>query len=339
MVAYLVRENIEKEYKRIHKNYEKLGVNIIEALKMLLDEKGINYITVYYRIKGVDSFVEKNVRKSYEEPFEQIEDICGIRIVCYYRSDIERICEIINQEFQVIESEDKEELLKPDQFGYRSHHFIIKIKEEWLCTPNYKGLNNLKAEIQVRTNLMHTWAEIEHKLEYKKEEDIPKEFKRRFSFLSAKLEEADEQFETLKNDIIEYREKYKKKMLESVNNNIEFSGTNGEFNLDNLQTFLDCYFPNRVKNIGDASKLVTELNEHKISISMLTELYKKTERILNEMENELFAKYFVKVRWTQVGVVRLIMMLTIHEYSENMQLSADINEIIVKYKAQLCEKK
>jgi putative GTP pyrophosphokinase len=28
--------------------------------------------------------MEKIERKSYEKPFEDTEDICGIRIICYY---------------------------------------------------------------------------------------------------------------------------------------------------------------------------------------------------------------------------------------------------------------
>ena len=156
---------IKKQYFELLKSYEKLAGNIEVALKVLLEEAGIGYLAINCRIKSFDSFLKKIDRKHYDNPFVQIEDICGIRVICYYRSDMEKICEVISREFEVLEGEDKEELLDDNQFGYRSFHYIVKIREDWLAAPNYKGLGNLKAEIQVRTNLMHTWAEIEHKLE------------------------------------------------------------------------------------------------------------------------------------------------------------------------------
>ncbi len=74
--------------------------------------------------------MKKYNEKKYNLPFEQIEDICGIRIICYYQSDITKICDIINTEFDVIESQDKEDLLESNEFGYRSFHFIVKLKKK-----------------------------------------------------------------------------------------------------------------------------------------------------------------------------------------------------------------
>jgi ppGpp synthetase/RelA/SpoT-type nucleotidyltranferase len=99
-------------------------------------------------------------------------------------SDIKKISDFIKKEFIVLESEDKEESLKVDQFGYRSFHFVVKIKNDWLKAPIYRELVGMKAEIQVRTILMHAWAEIQHKLAYKREEHIPDQFKRNLHILT-----------------------------------------------------------------------------------------------------------------------------------------------------------
>jgi len=189
------------KYKELLPQYENLGQNISQALELLLKEKDISCLSISYRIKESDSFFEKLKRKRYKDPFEEIEDICGVRVICYYQSDVEKITEIIKKEFDVIENDNKVENLEYDQFGYRSSHFIIKIKKEWLSTPNYRGLENLKTELQIRTVLMHAWAEIEHKLAYKSKLQIPKEFQRKLARISAKLEESDEQFEDIKNQI------------------------------------------------------------------------------------------------------------------------------------------
>ena len=304
----IFNKRIKEKYIKVRNNYEKLRMNLEQALKILLEEEKISYLSVISRVKDVDSFYEKISRKNYDNPFEQIEDICGIRIICYYRSDIEKICEIINREFEVLESQDKEELLNHDQFGYRSHHFIIKVKEDWLKIPNYRDLKDLKAEIQVRTNLMHTWAEIEHKLEYKKDEDIPKEFKRRFSFLSAKLEEADEQFEALKNDINQYRED-KIELLKQKSNEIN----NLDLNIESLQAFLDFNFPDRIKILEDINRLFNELKFYGVSISKLGEFYDKTKEILPSVEEDE-NNTDDEILWTQCGIVRLILSLCIDSY-------------------------
>ena len=56
---------------------------------------------------------------------------------------------------------------------------------EWLVSPNYRGLGDIKIEIQVRTILMHAWAEIEHKLAYKNKAQIPESVTRNLALISA----------------------------------------------------------------------------------------------------------------------------------------------------------
>jgi putative GTP pyrophosphokinase len=171
-VEEMNKETTRNEYLSLLPKYDRLGMNMEQALKSILKEHGIDVLSVAYRIKDFDSFWGKIERKGYEKPFQQIEDICGLRIICPYTSDLDSIAEIIKSEFDVSESVDKADLLEPDKFGYRSHHYIIRLKKSWLEAPNYRGLANLKAEIQARTILMHAWADIQHKLVYKKNDKI-----------------------------------------------------------------------------------------------------------------------------------------------------------------------
>ncbi|MDZ7820160.1 MAG: hypothetical protein U5K55_16870 [Aliarcobacter sp.] len=53
--------------------------------------------------------------------------------------------------------------------------------------------------MQVRTVLMHTWAAIEHKLGYKNDQQLPKNLKRKLYLMSAQLENADMQFQEIKD--------------------------------------------------------------------------------------------------------------------------------------------
>jgi putative GTP pyrophosphokinase len=162
------RESVKAEYDRIYEKYRILATNLHQALKGFLNDARIDILDVQDRVKEFDSFYEKIQRKGYGKPFDQVEDICGLRIICYFPSDLDKISKLIEREFDVLESKDKVDLLEPDRFGYRSLHFIVSVKNEWLKAPNYRGLSGLKAEIQVRTILMHAWADVEHKLAYKK---------------------------------------------------------------------------------------------------------------------------------------------------------------------------
>jgi putative GTP pyrophosphokinase len=292
-------------YSKLRGRYDALGGNLVQALEQFLREKDIKVLSVSFRVKDKDSFLEKIERKSYEKPFNECEDLCGVRIICYYQSDEDKISEIISNEFEVIETQDKEDLLETDQFGYRSKHFIVKIKNEWLIAPNYRGLENLKAEIQVRTVLMHAWAEIQHKLAYKKKEHIPKQFQREFSRISAKLEEADEQFERLRKDVANYKEdiveiaKSKSKAIENI-----------ELNLDSLQAFLDAVFPEREKDIDETSELMDEFIRFNIELKDLISSYILVKNYLLTIEKERSAY------WSQAGIARTIMDLSNENYRE-----------------------
>lgn len=329
---------ITQQYKDLFSKYEKLGLNITQALELLFKENNISYLSVDHRIKESDSFLGKIERKRYSNPFDQIEDICGIRIICYYQSDIEKIKIIIKKEFDVIEDENKEDNLAFDQFGYRSMHYILKIKEQWMTTPNYRGLENLKSELQIRTVLMDAWAEIEHKLAYKSKLQIPKDFRRKLSRISAKLEEADEQFEEIKNEI----EENKSALIESANKSEGFS-MSVEFNLDNLQAFLDFAFPDRYKDIKLTRQLFEEMNTNKISFKKLIEAFEVSKKFYRDYEKE-GARYFFQEDYdddilykVQTGAAISVLELFDDYYYENRKFFKDEEELKItdKYRSKI----
>jgi ppGpp synthetase/RelA/SpoT-type nucleotidyltranferase len=226
--------DIEQVYHLNHSYYPRFCENIVNAMKHLLSEHKISYLNIESRVKDLSSIKEKIKRKNYLNPVDQVEDICGIRIICYYSSDIQKIKSIIKDEFDVISEEDKTLLLSEKEFGYRSNHFIVKINQQWASAPNYRKLENYKAEIQVRTILMHAWAEIEHKLNYKSEQQVPEPVRRKLYRLSAKFEEADDQFEDLKDTISSYISDIRNKIAKQ-----KADISNLEFNLDTYQSYLE----------------------------------------------------------------------------------------------------
>ncbi len=314
---------ISDQYKNCKDNYNKLGINLVQALELFLKERDIKVLSIDYRIKDDSSFAEKIDRKHYANPFDEIEDICGIRIICYYQSEVDKISEVLRQEFTVIENQDKETLLKADQFGYRSTHFIVKIKEEWNKAPNYRGLENLKAEIQIRTVLMHAWAEIEHKLVYKNANQIPRHLRRKLFFIASKLEESDGQFEELRKEITNYKEK--------VTENFEKDEYEGvELNLDSLQAFLDKFIPTKHKNTKDVIKLLDELNEHFISLNDLYISYVKVKNYLHDIK--VIANHQAMFGFGQTDTARVIMSLTKDSYFKRRIHANWFSQLIKDYR-------
>lgn len=335
------KEILARKYAEICPRYKRLAFNLHQALDNFLHAANIDVLDISYRIKKFDSFWDKIQRKQYKEPLEEIEDICGLRIICYYPSDLEKVSQIINEEFDVLEKTDKADLLEPDKFGYRSLHFIVTVKKDWLKAPNYRGLGDLKAEIQLRTILMHAWDEIEHKLAYKKKEHIPEQFKRKLYRLSALFEVADEQFDSLRNERKEYIDSL---VSEEIKKRGRFD-VNQEMNLDSLQAFLEFYFPNREKHLLLTTELLDEIINFNVTMKDLVESYERTKEILTQMEAEEIeqSKHVGEHIWAQVGVVRTILDLTNDNYWQSRrvpdQLPDDVIEVTEKWRAKLSSRK
>lgn len=287
------------EFQEKVEKYSQLVNSINDVLENLLIKANIPILTVSHRIKSFESFEDKIDRKQYSNPIDQIEDICGLRIICYYRSDVIRISELIATELEILESFNKEDLLKENEFGYRSFHIIAKIPDTWSSTPNYRNLTHLKFEIQIRTVLMHAWAEIQHKLAYKSENQIPKSMRKEFAFLSAKLEESDFQFERLKNE----RERLKSEFI-TILTDQNNSPIKDSLNLDELRVWLELNFPDRKEDLSSISKLLDDILEANLDFNDIVNAYEKAKGfILKELEkSETFL--------TRSGIIRTALNLT-----------------------------
>ncbi len=215
-------EKIEKwvsEYSSNRSLYESFSAKLAELINELLQINNVSYSGIEKRAKTVDSFKEKLQRpgKKYKSPFEELPDIAGVRVILYYDSDIDVVCNLLKKEFYIIEnmSIDKKNELGEDKFGYLSVHKIIKLKGKRKKVTEWKRFENIHCEIQVRTVLQHAWAAISHKLQYKREFEVPLEYRRKLIRLSGLLELADEQFSDLRDAQIKASASISDKILKS----------------------------------------------------------------------------------------------------------------------------
>src|SRR2546425_849967 len=178
------KSELKTEYEKRVPRYYRAAANIREALSLFLDEYAVPHLAILARVKEFESFFDKTTAKNYSDPFLENTDFVGLRVILYFPKDISRVAEVIQTEFDVIEREDKADQFEVNEFGYRSYHMLVRVKSAWLSTPNYRGLDEITIEIQLRTVLMHAWAEIEHKLQYKSKEQVPRELQRKLFLLS-----------------------------------------------------------------------------------------------------------------------------------------------------------
>ncbi len=162
----------------------------IRHLKKAIIESKIKVHSITERIKGFDSCVNKVTNKKIENPFESIKDFVGLRVVCLFLSDLDRVEKVINETFEVIDRKDKTNDSGKNVFEYMGTHFIVKLKAK-------KKTNSMPFEIQIRTIAQDAWASVSHHLDYKTN-SIPEELKKDFYALSGLFYVADTHFSFIK---------------------------------------------------------------------------------------------------------------------------------------------
>lgn len=312
---------LAQKFRELKPKYSRLTENVREALVQFLNEENISSFDVEKRVKDEKSFLDKVLRKSYESPFYEVEDIAGVRVICYYNEDLTAIDEIIKNQFVVSSYSNKSQELDEDQFGYASNHYVVELNKQWLKAPNYRGLEGLKVEIQVRTILMHSWAAISHKLLYKKNEDVPKEFKRKLNRLSALIELADEQFDDIRKMKVEYQSNI------VVDENIII-------NADNFLAIMRKYFPEREIADQDIPPILTELREYAGSLSNFEKQIKKCLPVLADMERDEAAEQELPL-WGCAGVARSILDLTNDDYWSKRDMPEPTKSITEVYRKSI----
>jgi len=162
------------------------------VLKEAIAKSGIKVHSIIGRIKDFDSCVKKVTDKKIENPFEGINDFVGLRVVCLFLSDLDKVEKVIERTFEIVERKDKINNDRKDVFGYMGKHFIVKLKAK-------KETNAMPFEIQVRTIAQDAWDSVSHHLDYKTD-SIRDEFKRDFYALSGLFYVADTHFSFIQQD-------------------------------------------------------------------------------------------------------------------------------------------
>ena len=118
------------------------------------------------RMKSPESIREKLNRRNLPfslDSLDQIHDIAGIRVICSFVDDIYFLSDCLLKQDDIRLIEKKDYITNPKENGYRSLHLIVEVP---VFLEDEKRL--MKVEVQLRTIAMEFWANLEHKLRYKK---------------------------------------------------------------------------------------------------------------------------------------------------------------------------
>ncbi|UZW15553.1 GTP pyrophosphokinase family protein [Clostridium pasteurianum] len=171
------------------------------------------------RVKEISSILEKakKLNLTLDEIDSFMEDIAGIRIMCQFVDDIERVAELIRQRQDMLVINEKDYINNVKESGYRSYHMIIKYPINLA-----EGKKEILAEIQIRTLAMNFWATIEHSLNYKYKHDIPIEIRNKLKNAADAAFQLDGQMLEIKDEIKDAQKLFevKSNLISDIVNNI-----------------------------------------------------------------------------------------------------------------------
>ncbi len=118
------------------------------------------------RIKSKKSIEQKLKHRNHEisaySAKDNLTDIAGIRVICYFMEDIYSILNMVKSQTDLIIVKESDYITTPKASGYKSYHMVLGV-------PVYRldGMQYYPVEIQFRTLAMDLWASMEHRICYK----------------------------------------------------------------------------------------------------------------------------------------------------------------------------
>lgn len=137
-----------------------------EELSVRYNRNPIEFIKT--RLKKPISILKKmesrGLEVSLESMMENLNDVAGIRVICYFIDDIYDVARWLSRQDDITVLQVKDYIRNPKSNGYRSLHLIIEIPVFFS-----EEKRRMKVEVQIRIIAMDFWASLEHQLRYKKD--------------------------------------------------------------------------------------------------------------------------------------------------------------------------
>ena len=152
------------------------------------------------RVKAISSILDKCQKKKIdlEDIEERIYDLAGIRIICQFVEDIDKVVEIIRNRKDMEIKQERDYIHQMKTSGYRSYHMII-----YYTVDTLDGPKRLQMEVQIRTMAMNFWATVEHSLQYKYKRNIPEHIRERLLNAADAIILLDKEMSNVRSEIMD----------------------------------------------------------------------------------------------------------------------------------------
>ena len=198
------RERIpQEEYDQLVEPYREAMTRLEVRMKGLNEDYRKKYRdypihNIQARIKSRKSIEKKlafrNLPVTAFAAKDNLTDIAGIRVICYFIEDIFSILSLVKTQTDLLILKESDYIHYPKSSGYKSYHMVLGV-------PVYRieGMQYYPVEIQFRTLSMDFCASMEHRICYKSE--TPEETASDFKKYSAELSEMERRMKHLLDEI------------------------------------------------------------------------------------------------------------------------------------------
>lgn len=203
------------------------------------------------RVKEEPSLLAKafhRPEKQYTDPYNEIEDKVGIRVVVLFSEDIDIVEQAINDckiwtSVKARDFEDERDQ-NPSVFDYQSKHFIIRTAQD--IEHNKVSIKqDTPCEVQVRTILQHAYSELTHDTIYKPNVAAKPDVKRAAAKSMALIEATADYFTQVRSKISDAQapalklEKSTDELYQSSIGNIAEKTALNSIIIDHYKTYTD----------------------------------------------------------------------------------------------------
>lgn len=170
-VMSLKEEITQEEYDQLIKPYSEALTIIQVRLNSLNAEyrsrsREYPIHNIQQRIKSKSSIIKKlekkNIPVTASSARDELRDIAGIRVICYFEDDIYSVVTAIRKQTGILVIRERDYVKQPKENGYKSYHIVVGVPVYTLEETQYYPV-----EVQIRTISMDFWASMEHRICYK----------------------------------------------------------------------------------------------------------------------------------------------------------------------------
>lgn len=290
-------EEIVKSWEIDEPKYKALGKSVVQYIRLKITDFEI-LPEIQYRTKELISIIKKIKKKQEEKEYSynDLKDKLGIRIICDFQEDLDKVDSFLNDNFNVIGIERKKDDLNFNTLDYVSNHYDLKIKTSIAEFKELETYSDFIFEIQVRTLNQHAWSNTAHKLSYKQDQNLNNKLKRRIYRLLSLYEIADDEFSGVYKELHQNEEKNAFVILNKIEGKffkyakIDYDRVLAINNIEKTLTFLE----DSAEIESIVNNIVPFIEENALKIQQLyKENNKRFHSVLALTQPEIFVYWYM----------------------------------------------